>query len=165
MSGFLPGRRRWIAVVIVVLGLLIVPPLAWNLRPLTAVERKLVGVWIETSAGLRTETTFFPNRTVVVRSTSFDGATFRNGTSEEISTSSWKCSGNTLSIPIPVEELGPLTLTERMREWFYNRIGEDITPAYEVTFETDDRVRLRNLGRPTGEVAMDRSPRSTKSSE
>lgn len=156
MSGFLLGRRRWIAVV-VALGLLMVLPLAWHFRPLTAVERKLVGVWTSTADGVRSETTFRSNRTVVTHSTSLDGATFRNDTSEEISTSSWRCSGNTLFIPISIDESGPLTLTERMQEWFYNVVGEDITPSFEVSFESDDRVRVRNLRRPEYEATMERS--------
>lgn len=156
MSGFLQGRRRWIAVAIV-LALLIVPPLAWHLRPLTAVERKLVGVWVSTSNGVRSKMTFDANRTVVTHSSSLDGGTFRDDSSEETSTSSWRCSGNTLYMTIPIEDLGPLTLTERMQEWFYNVFGEDITPSFEVNFDSDNRIRIRNLRHPEHESTMERS--------
>lgn len=74
MSESVKKRRRWPWVVLAAVLLLFGGPIAWSFRPLTAVERSLIGTW--TSAGVRGSTTssqlpkslrFMPNRRWSVR--------------------------------------------------------------------------------------------------
>lgn len=138
MSETTKKRRRWPWVILVALVLLIGGPIAWRCRPLTAVERAILGKWTRHDSADEYTVTFSGNRTF-----SMDD--------EVVGT--WSASGSSFSLRIP------LTIEDTAGRPFLNRVSLFLgnmllSGTAEIRWDTPDRFSLIVEG--PGEVEFQR---------
>lgn len=125
-------RRRWPRWALATVGLLIGVPVAWHLRPLNSMERRLVGVWEGgSSVSLRQlhQLTFTPDRR-------YRRVWLRDARGDVVTRGSWRVSGDRLMMREDFEH-------SRHRETLVLRVWRHLTEPRDLLVDEAGPKELR----------------------
>lgn len=142
-------RRRWPRWALATVGLLIGMPVAWHLRPLNSMERRLVGVWEGGLFVTQHEFVFTPDRR-------YRRFWLRNAFGDLVTRGSWEISGSQLTMkedyahswerPTRDRVLAYLTKRKNMRVEFVG--SQEMRLVEEDGYESTYSRRLKEHPEP-----------------